>query len=215
MFVGHFGLGLAGKRVVPEIALGTLFLSVQFADALWPLLVLLGVEHVRVAPGILRLQNLDFYDYPFSHSLAALVAWGILFGAVYWLIRRRLAAAVVLGIGVVSHWVLDVLVHRPDVPVLPRGPYLGLGLWNSVPATLALEGGLYAGGAILYARATRPRDRAGSAALSVLLVLLAGLWLAAIFGPPPPSARVVAVSALAGWLIVPWGYWIDAHRALR
>ena len=213
--MGHFGLGLAGKRVLPEASLGTLFLSVQFADALWPLLVLLGVEHVRVAPGILRLQNLDFDDYPLSHSLAALVAWAILFGALYWLAHRRLAAAVVLGIGVVSHWVLDVLVHRPDVPVLPRGPYLGLGLWNSVPATLALEGGLYVGGAILYVRATRPRDRVGTVALAVLLILLAVLWLAAIFGPPPPSARGVAVSGLAGWLFVPWAYWIDRHRVVR
>lgn len=212
LFVGHFGLGLAAKRLSPEVSLGTLFFAVQLADALWPLLLLAGVEHVRIVPNLMRLSHLDFLDYPVSHSLAALVAWGVLFGAVYFVIRRSLAAAVLLGVGVVSHWVLDVATHRPDLPVLPRGPYLGLGLWNSVPGTLAAEGTLYAAGIALYLRQTRAIDRVGTLGLGTLLVLLAVVWLAALFGPPPPNERVLASTALIGWIVIPWAYWIDRHR---
>lgn len=214
MFVGHFGLGLAGKGIVPRVSLGTLFLSVQLADALWPILLLAGIEHVHIVPHMMRASHLNFWDYPVSHSLLALFAWGILFGAVYFLARRSLAGALVLAAGVVSHWVLDFVTHRPDLPVLPRGPYVGLGLWNSLPGTIAVEGGLYALGIAAYTRATRARDATGTWALWSLLVLLAALWLAALLGPPPPSERVLAWSALSGWLVVLWAYWIDRHRAL-
>jgi hypothetical protein len=171
LFVGHIGLGLAGKGVVPAVSLGTLFLSVQLADGLWPILLLAGVEHVRIAPHIMRLSHLDFWDYPVSHSLAALFGWALLFAALYAFVRRDGRAAFVLAAGVVSHWALDALTHRPDLPVLPRGPYVGLGLWNSVPGTLAVEGGLYAAGIALYFRGTRPRDAIGSWAPGILLVL--------------------------------------------
>ncbi|MGE5279045.1 MAG: hypothetical protein ACM3SU_18785 [Acidobacteriota bacterium] len=212
MFVGHFGLGLAGKGIVPRVSLGTLFLSVQLADALWPIFLLAGIEHVHIVPNLMRASHLNFWDYPVSHSLVALGAWGILFGAAYFLARRYLAGAVTLAAGVVSHWVLDFVTHRPDMPVLPRGPYAGLGLWNSLPGTIVVEGGLYAFGAAAYARTTRARDATGTRALWSLLLLLAVLWLAALLGPPPPSERFLAWSALSGWLIVLWAYWIDRHR---
>jgi hypothetical protein len=217
MFVGHFGAGLAAKGAAPRVSLGTFFLAVQWADLLWPILLLLGVEHVRIVPGLMKASPLDLYDYPWSHSLAALLCWGILFGVVHWLLRRDTGAAVLLGACVVSHWFLDVLMHRPDMPVLPRGPYLGLSLWNSVPGTLAVEGAVYAAGIAIYARVTRPKDRTGVWSLWLLLGLLTALWLGAIFGPPPPSARVIAITTLVGgWLIfLPWGYWIDRHRVRR
>ena len=214
MFVGHFGLGLAGKGIAPRVSLGTLFLSVQLADVLWPVFLLAGIEHVHVVPGMMRASHLNFWDYPVSHSLLALCAWGILFGAVYFLARRFLAGALALAAGVVSHWVLDFVTHRPDMPVLPRGPYVGLGLWNSLPGTIAVEGGLYALGIAAYVRVTRARDATGTWALWSLLVLLAALWLAALLGPPPPNEGFLAWSALSGWLVVVWGYWIDRHRAL-
>jgi hypothetical protein len=215
MFVGHFGIALAAKGIGSGVSLGTLFLSVQLADLLWPLLLLSGFEHVRIVPGIMRLSPMDFWDYPISHSLAALAAWGILFGAAYLLMRRSRIGALLLASGVVSHWVLDFLMHRPDLPLLPRGPYAGLGLWNSVPGTLAVEGALYALGIAAYLRVTRAKDAAGKWALWSLVILLAVLWLASLFGPPPPSERALAVSALAIWLLIPWGYWIDRHRAVR
>jgi len=215
VFVGHFGAGLAAKGVAPRVSLGTLFLSVQLADALWPVLLLSGIEHVRIVPGIMRVSHLDFWDYPVSHSLLALTAWGVLFGSVYFLARRYLVGALVVAGGVVSHWLLDFVAHRPDMPLLPRGPYVGLGLWNSPSATIAVEGGLYAAGIVLYLRATRARDAVGAWALWTMLLTLPVLWLAALFGPPPPSEKMLAISALAGWLLIPWACWVDRHRAAR
>src|SRR5437016_8958496 len=98
MFVGHFGLGLAAKRVAPTVWLGTLFLSVQLADGLWPLFLLLGLEHVRIVPGLIAVSAFDFTDYPISHSLVGLVGWGLGFGAIYWLIRRNGWAVLVLAV---------------------------------------------------------------------------------------------------------------------
>jgi len=212
MFVGHFGLGLAAKKVAPRISLGTLFLSVQLADGLWPIFLLLGREHVHIVPHMMKTSHLNFWDYPWSHSLAALAVWGALFGAVYFLARRFLFGAVLLAAGVVSHWFLDALMHRPDMPVRPGGPYVGLGLWNSLPATLAVEGGLYAAGILIYLRATPPRDAVGTWSLGILLVFLASIWIWALVGPPPPNEKALAWSALSMWIVVPWGYWIDRHR---
>ena len=212
MFIGHFGAGFAGKKIAPAVSLGTLFLAAQFADLLWPLLLLLGIEHFRITPGITKLSPLDFYDYPISHSLLALVGWGAVLGGAYLLIRNRVRGAVVLAAAVVSHWVLDVVVHRPDMAVLPGREYLGLGLWNSVPATVLAEVGVYGGGLALYLTATKAKDRVGVWALWTLVVFLLLVWIASLVGPPPPDVKSVAVAGLAMWLTVPWAYWIDRHR---
>jgi hypothetical protein len=218
MFVGHFGLGLAGKRIAPRVSLGTWFLSVQLLDLLWPLFLLLGREHVRITPGYTRMSPLDFYDYPITHSLAGAVLWGLLLCGLYLLATRgrgpgRRRIALLLAAGVVSHWFLDLVVHREDLPVLPAiGPYLGFGLWNVPAATLALELALFGAGILLYLRATRARDGAGRWGLAALLGLLLLLWLGAAFGPPPPDEGIVAWSAMALWLLVPWAAWVDRHR---
>lgn len=215
MFIGHLGAGLAAKRAAPDVSLGTLFLAVQFADALWPLLLLVGAEHVRITPGIMKLSPLDFTDYPISHSLSALAGWGIVLGGAFYVLRRGLRGAAVVAAGVVSHWFLDFLVHRPDMPLFPRGPYLGLGLWNSVLATVLLEAGIFGGGLALYVTATRAKDRTGVWALRALVLLLFLLWISTFFAPPPPNTTVLAMSGIALWLTVPWGYWIDRHRVPR
>jgi hypothetical protein len=213
MFLGHFGLGFAGKRLAPALSLGTLFLSVQWADLLFFPLTLLGVEHFRIRPGDTAVTPMEFFDYPWSHGLAALLVWGLLFGGVYFLARRKAVAAVLFGLGVVSHWFLDVLVHRPDVPVLPRGPYVGLGLWNSLPLTVLAEALVFGGGLLVYLRSTRALDRVGTWALWTLVIFLAVTWIGSVAGPPPPNERVVQVTGVAMWLLVPWGWWIDRHRA--
>jgi membrane-bound metal-dependent hydrolase YbcI (DUF457 family) len=220
MFVGHFAVGLAGKRATPRVSLGTWFLAVQFLDLLWPIFLLLDWEHVRVTPGYTRLSPLDFYDYPFSHSLLAAVFWSVLFAAVWAVLRRgrpgRLRTGLLLAAGVLSHWVLDVLTHRPDLPLLPRmGPYAGLGLWNHPALAIALEGGLYALGIFLYVRSTRARDAAGRVGLWALLLLLLGLWLASAFGPPPEEDTPIAWATLSLWIVVfPWAGWVDRHRSI-
>ena len=215
MFSGHFGVGFAGKKVAPSVSLGTLFLAAQFADLLWPILLLAGVEHFRITPGITKVSPFDFYDYPISHSLLGLEGWGAVLGGAYLLRRNNLRGALVVAAAVVSHWVLDFVVHRPDMPVLPGREYLGLGLWNSVPATVLAEVGVYGGGLALYLAATKAKDRVGVWALWTLVVFLFVLWIASLVGPAPPDVKPVAVAGLAMWLTVPWAYWIDRHRLPR
>jgi membrane-bound metal-dependent hydrolase YbcI (DUF457 family) len=214
MFLGHFGLGFGAKPAAREVSLGALFIACQFADLLWPTLVLLGIERVDVRPGATVVTPLDFVSYPYSHSLLALVVWGALFGTVYVIATRsRVVAGVTLGLLVLSHWFLDVVVHRPDMPLTLTGPTrLGLGLWNSMPATLAIELLMFCTGIGLYLRVTRARDRVGSLGLWSLAVFLVVVYLANTFGPPPPSARAVAWSVQAMWLLVVWAYWVDRHR---
>jgi membrane-bound metal-dependent hydrolase YbcI (DUF457 family) len=210
MFLGHIAVGLAGKRGVPTVSLATWLTSVQLVDMLWPIFLLAGLEHVRIAPGITRFTPLDFYDYPITHSLVGSAAWAVVFGAGCLLVYRDVRIAVLLAAGVMSHWVLDVISHRPDMPVLPRGPYIGLGLWNSVPATLVVELTMFAIGLMLYVRSGRAGRRRASFWLLMAFVLVA--YFAAAFGPPPPNVSVLAWSGLIGWLLVPWAWLADREK---
>ncbi len=218
MFIGHFAVAFAAKRAVPSVSLGTLFVAAQLADLIWPTLVLLGIEVVRIHPGITAMTPLEFVHYPWSHSLLALAAWALLFAAaVAW--RHGQAApriAVVVGAVVLSHWVLDVVSHRPDMPLTLAGPTrLGLGLWYSVPATLVVEITMFLLAVRSYAFTTRADDRIGRAALLGLVAFLLLVYLGSALGPPPPSTTAVAWSAEAIWLLVAWAWWIDRHRAPR
>ena len=213
MFIGHFGLAMATKKVAPRVSLGTTIFAAEFLDAVWPLLVFAGVERFEIVPGITKITPLDFTHYPWSHSLAMAALWGALFGFTYWLFRRRVREAVIVGALVVSHWFLDWLVHRPDLPLYPGDPDRhGLGLWNSVPVTLVLEFGLFAAGIYLFLGSSRALDRTGSIAFWLLVAVLVVSYLGAAFGPPPPSVTAVAASSLIGYLMVAWGWWIDRHR---
>jgi len=204
VFIGHFAVGLAGKRLVPTMSLALWFVSVQLLDLLWPIFLLTGLEHVRIAPGNTAFTPLDFYHYPWTHSLVGAAVWGALLAGGWMLLTGRRRGVALLFAGVLSHWVLDVLTHGPDVPVLPHGPYIGLGLWNSVAGTLAVETSMFVAGLLLYAQARRPR-----ASFWALMIVLFALYLGAAFGPPPPSVKVLAISALAGWLFLPWAWWSD------
>ena len=214
MFIGHFGLAFGAKKAAPAASLGALFAACQLADLLWPTFLLLGYERVAVQPGVTRFTPLDFVSYPYSHSLLALCGWAVVFGAIYYAIRRaRIPAAVTITLLVVSHWALDYLTHRPDLPLTPNGSdRLGLGLWNSVPGTLAVELTIFVAGLLLYLRETTPRDWIGSLGLWGLVGFLLIVYLGSAFGPPPPTWTAVAWSAQAMWLIVVWGYWVDNHR---
>ena len=153
MFIGHFAAGMAGKKIQPAISLGTLFFAAQFLDLLWPTLLLLGLEKVIIAPGVSAVTPLDFVHYPISHSLAAVLGWGVLFGMIYFLITSNRKGAILLGSLVVSHWVLDLIVHIPDLPLFPgHSPKLGFGLWNSPVLTILVEGAIFITGVILYVR---------------------------------------------------------------
>jgi hypothetical protein len=216
VFLGHFGVGFGAKTATPKTSLGTLLLASQLIDLLWPTLLLVGVERVAIVPGITRVTPLDFSHYPFSHSLAAVLLWGLLFAGAYYLLRRSPRGALVCGLAVVSHWLLDLVTHRPDLPLAPGShDRVGLGLWNSLPATLAVELAVFAVGFWLYVRTTRAADRTGTIALWSLVGLLLALYAANILGPPPPSVSAIAWIGQAQWLLVAWGYWIDRHRHAR
>jgi hypothetical protein len=212
MFIGHFGLALAAKRVAPRPSLGTLALAAQLVDGVWPVFLLLGWESVDIVPGITAVTPLLFKWYPYTHSLLAGVVWAALLGGSYFALRRDRNGAWWIAALVVSHWVLDFVSHRPDMPLWPGGPLVGLGLWYSLPATLVVEFLLFAAGVWIYARATRRRDLWGALLLWAFVFVLGVLYLASVFGPPPPSVRILAMSGLAGWLFIPWAYWIDRHR---
>lgn len=213
MFIGHFAVGFGAKSVAPKVSLGTLFLAAQFIDLLWPTLLLLGVEQVRIVPGATVVTPLVFDHYPVSHSLAAVLGWAVLVGGCHWLLKRNRVAACVLGILVVSHWTLDAIVHQPDLLLFPGGTtVIGLNAWSSLPATLIIEGCLFALGVWLYARATSPRDAAGRWGFVALVLFLLGIYAGNLLGPPPPSTEAIAWLGHAQWLLVLWGYWIDKHR---
>ncbi len=213
MFIGHFAVGFAAKRAVPRVSLAMLFVAAQFADLLWPVLVLAGLEQVRIDPGNTAFTPLDFVSYPWSHSLVTLIAWGLLLGGIYRGIAGGRRSFAVLAILVVSHWFLDWITHRPDMPIYPGGPKFGLGLWNSIPATVVTETLLFAAGLFIYMRATRPRTGAGRWGLNALAVVLYLIYLANLFSPPPPSVTAIGVAGVAaGLLIAVWAWWADRGR---
>jgi hypothetical protein len=214
MFLGHFAAGFAAKRVVPRVSLAVLLVAALFADMLWPVLVLIGVESVRIVPGATRFTPLEFVSYPWSHSLLMLVGWGALLGGAYRGIVGGRRTFVVVAALVVSHWVLDWITHAPDMPLYPGGPTYGLALWNSVPATIAVELLLFAAGLHLYMRATQPSDSIGRWGFITLAVTLIVIYAVdALSRTPPPSVMAMCLVALAASIVFPlWAWWADRHR---
>jgi membrane-bound metal-dependent hydrolase YbcI (DUF457 family) len=215
VFIGHFALGFAAKRATPNVGLAMLFVAAQFADLLWPVLVALGVEQVAIEPGITRVTPLNFISYPWSHSLLMLIVWGVLLAVVYQKASGKRGAFAVIAALVVSHWLLDFLTHRPDMPLYPGSEKFGLGLWNSFAATVAVEVLMYAAGVWIYLTATRAKDAVGRWALWGLVALLFVVYIANLTSPPPPSVSAIATLGLIGGaLILVWALWIDRHREL-
>ena len=214
MFIGHFAVAFASKKVAPKVSLGTLVIAAAFLDVVWPVLVLLGVERFRIVQGFTAINPFDFVYYPWSHSLLMTAVWTLLFALVYFAVRGDRAGAVWLGIAVASHWVLDFVSHRPDLRLYPGGEArLGLGLWQSVPATFAVEGLMFAAGIALYMQSTKAKDRIGTVAWWAFIALLVVLYIPGPWSPPPPSENAVAILGIIALAIfAPWAYWIDRHR---
>ena len=212
MFVGHLAAALGARAVEPRVPLGVGVAAAFALDLAWPILLLTGLETVRVQQGNTAFTGLAFESYPWSHSLALVLAWSVLAGMLARAAIGSTRAGAIVGALVLSHWLLDVVAHRPDLPLWPSGPRVGLGLWGSIPATIAVEGTLLVAALAAYLRATSPRDAIGRWALVVLVALATTIWVSQPWSPPPPSATAVAIGALALWLFVPWAQWIERHR---
>ena len=212
MFIGHYALGLAAKRFAPRTSLGTLFVAPTLADLLSPVFLLLGWERVSPSGVTNPFLTLTFDAYPISHSLLALIGWGALAALLYRVRTGYGRGAIVVGLLVVSHWVLDFATHVPDMPLYPGGPKVGLGLWHSVPGTVIVEGLMFAAGIAIYAGATRPRDGVGRVTLGVLTLVLAAAYVGSLFSPPPPMPALAIGAMVFGWLFVLGAWWADGHR---
>lgn len=218
MFVGHAALAFAAKARVPRASL-VAFLAATFGlDMLWPVFILAGIERVRIEPGNTAFTPLAFDWYPWSHSLVMAAAWGSIAGIAVFAWRRNVVEAALVDALVVSHWTLDFVTHGPDLPLWPwaGSPRVGLGLWNSIPATLLIEGLMFAAGVFLYASATKAKDPVGTIAFWSLIGFLLLAWSTGPFTPAPPSDRAIAIVGIVfGFLMLPWVAWIDRHRPAR
>ena len=216
MFIGHFAVAFAAKPAAPSASLGTLFLACEWVDLAWPAFLLAGLERVEIRPGVTAFTPLDFVHYPWTHSLLMCAVWAAGFGLLYFLMRSNRRGALVVAAVVLSHWFLDFLVHRPDLPPTPwSATRAGLGLWNSIPATLAIEAGLFAAALAFYLRRTRALDRIGRWGLVGVVVFLLAAYVGAAFGPPPPSVEAIAWAGLIGGAVTALlGFWVDRHRTM-
>ena len=214
MFIGHFAVGFAGKKFAPRTSVALLIAATQFSDLLWPIFLLLGWEHVRIAPGDTRYTPLDLYDFPWSHSLLMVAVWATAFALVYYALTKYSRGSMIIWICVVSHFLLDWISHRPDMPLYPGAAQrYGLGLWNSIPGTMIVEFAMLAIGVWLYLRTTRARDGIGRYAFAAYIFLLLLIDVGDRFSAPPNSVAELAwTGVIASPILILWAWWFDRHR---
>jgi hypothetical protein len=209
MFVGHYGVSFAAKRVNGAIPLWVLFLAVQWLDVVWAPLVLLGIEKVRIVPGFTATNPLDLYYMPYTHSLIAALSWSVAGTAFYQLLTRTgWRTSRLIGLAIFSHWVLDFVVHAPDLPLYDNAMKVGLGLWNRPALAFGLEATVLLLALLLYLQATHTYRMA---IIGFGFVML-GIQAYVFFGPPPVSPDAAAATALAAYAIFAVVIWFLADR---
>jgi hypothetical protein len=204
MFVGHYGIAFGAKPAAPFVPLWVYFIAVQWLDVVWSILVLLGIEKLRIVPGITEANAYDLYYMPYTHSLPGALTLSLLFGAIVAMsvAENRATAFVVVSLAAFSHWMLDLLVHIPDLPLYDDSAKVGFGLWRHVAISLPLELALLAIGAWIYARAVPATSMRGRNVLWGFVALLAVVQVYANLGPPPASDSAMAIMALAFYLVL-------------
>ena len=212
MFIGHYAVGLASKKLAPRASLGALIAAPILLDLLWPIFLLLGWEHVSIVQNNNPFLRLQFDSYPISHGLVAVVGWATLFASIYFGFTRYVSGAIVIWIGVVSHWLLDFIVHRLDLPLYSGSRLFGLGLWNHVWATISIELAMFTIGIWIYLRQTKAKDKIGNYAFGAFILFLLLAYAGATFAPSPKSVKMLAIGTLLSALFIPWAWWFDAHR---
>jgi hypothetical protein len=212
MFLGHFSIGFAAKSLTPRTSLGSLFLASLLLDLIWSLLLIIGIERVAIVSHVTEAMPLAFEYNPLSHSLLLAIIWGVVAALLYLVMRRSMRGGIVMGVVVVSHWFLDLIVHRPDLPLYPGSTKFGLGLWSSKSGTVLVEMVLFFVGLGIYFNVTETRNNNGDRRLGCLLLVLLGIYIGTLFGPVPTSINAIAWAGQAQWILICWGYWIDRHR---
>ncbi len=216
MFVGHYAVGLAAKQLAPRTSLGVLVAAPLILDPLWPIFLLIGWENVSIVDNPNPFLRLQFDSYPISHGLVAVIGWATLFASIYFGVAKYLAGAIMIWIGVISHWLMDYVVHRPDLPLYAgNSRLLGLGLWNKRWITIAVELALLAAGVAVYLFKTRAKDKMGSFGFWAFVFVVVALYGAVVFGPAPPTVNKLAIGALLSVVFVPFAWWFDRHREAR
>jgi hypothetical protein len=204
MFVGHYGVSFAAKSAGARVPLWVWFIAVQWLDVIWSVLVLMGIEKLRIVPGFTQANPLDLYYMPFTHGLPGSIVLSLVFGGIVasFTTANRGATFVLVAAASFSHWVLDLVVHTPDLPLYDNTAKVGFGLWRQVALSFPLELIVLGLGAWLYARVTTFTSARGRYVFWGFVVLLAALQVYANFGPPPESPEAMAVMALALYLVL-------------
>jgi membrane-bound metal-dependent hydrolase YbcI (DUF457 family) len=215
MFVGHYSVSFAARAASPRLPLWALFVAVQFLDVLWGVFVLVGLEKVRIVPGITATNPLDLYYMPYTHSLLAAVLWAVVAGLVWSRWKNDASGARWIGLAVFSHWVLDLIVHRPDLPLIGNRFKVGLGVWNMPALAFLLEAGLLAAGLLWSLTLRPPAARGGTTGFVVFGIAMMLVQAIVFFGSPPATPAAAAITALVAYAVLAAiAAWRDARRPL-
>ena len=217
MFIGHFGIAFAAKKIAPKVSLATLFIATQFVDILWPFFLVFGVEKVAIKPGYTEMNAFEFLHYPYTHSLFMGLIWGVIVGGIHWIFKRDNRSALVIGFCVISHWLLDVIVHVADLPLSPFNNYkVGFGLWNHVAITLFVETAIFFAGIFVYIGVTKAKNKIGKFGLWALIIVLLVITLSNTFGPTPSDSITILFYSfiIIMAIIVSLSYFTDKNRVL-
>jgi membrane-bound metal-dependent hydrolase YbcI (DUF457 family) len=218
LFVGHYGPSFAAKAVKSPIPLWVLFIAVQLLDIFWGIFVLLDIEKVRIVPGITATNPLDLYYMPYTHSLPGAMVLSIVAAVAYYVFRKGdgLSAAALVGAAVFSHWILDWLVHRPDLPLYDNSFKVGLGLWNYPVFAFLLEIAVLFSGIYLYMKTTRRVASGGDFGVVIFGFVMLAFQAYVFFGRPPTSDKAAAVTSLFFYFaFAGTAYWLERKRAPR
>ena len=219
MFVGHYSVSFALKKTDRNISLGMLFLAVQFVDILWAIFVLLGIEKVRITPGFTESNSLDLYYIPYTHSLPAAILWSLLLAGIFYFYHSankesafRISAA--MGLAVFSHFVIDLLVHKQDLPMIGNSFKIGFGLWDYRWYAFITETGILFAGFWLYLQATTGTGFSGKYGMWIYIAFLQMVNIINFFfNPPPTNSNIAAISALASYFaLAAIAFWLDKKR---
>jgi hypothetical protein len=215
MYIGHYAIALGAKKIAPKVSLGTLFMAAIIIDLIMSILMLAGIEHLRIAPGFTKMVPFDLYDFAISHSLATSVLWSLIFAAIYYLIIHSKRGSVVIGLTVFSHWILDFITHTTDLALFPGSSIkVGLGIWNNVVVSILIEGLLFIIGVLIYIRSTSAKDKIGIIAFWCVIIFLLLTWIMSFFGSVPSNVMVLPISNQFQWIIILLAFWINRHREI-